>query len=123
MDNGASNFRLWLRTAAGLADFPVATIEPPQAIALLACYLDFLRHTHKNSKDEPVAAKTLVGHLNAAYAYLQLTTQRTLPINYSASGKSKLVPLLGDQISFCQNWQQPQERPQPLNLDHLLDLL
>jgi hypothetical protein len=64
-------------------------------------------------------AKTIVGHLNAAHAFLQAASGRVVPI-YQGLGKSaKLIPLLGDTIALRQKWQQPQPKREPLTWELL----
>jgi len=59
----------------------------PDALAVLAAYLDFKAPTALNPQTgDPVQATTLNNHLQAAAAYLQLVT--SLPVSIMSSSSS-----------------------------------
>ena len=119
MDNRAADFRCWIRMATGLSHFPLGSLKPAAAMALLAVYTDFVKNTRKNSEGQPILVKSIVAHLNAAHAFLQAVTGRVIPI-YQGQGKNaKLIPLIGHTIALQQKWQQPKPKREPLTWDIL----
>jgi len=87
MDSRATAFRSWLFTSAGYSDVTLLKMTESAAIAVIAAYLDVIARSGVNPQTgDPVQAKTLNLHLQAAAAYLRSTTH--LQINISTKGSS-----------------------------------
>jgi len=90
MDSQASAFR-WLFTTTG-SDFSLHGMTELDALAVLAAHLDYKARTALNPHTgDPVQAKTLNNHLQAAAAYLRLST--SLPVSIMSSTSSTHPPL------------------------------
>jgi len=87
----------------------------PDALAILAAYLDFKAHTAVNPHTGyPIQAKTLNNHLQAAAAYLHLSTSLPVSIMSSSSSSSPhLTSFFADILCSRAKWTVPHPKRLP----------
>jgi len=87
----------------------------PDALAVLAAHLDFKAHTTLNPQtSDPIQAKTLNNHLQAASAYLRLVT--SLPVSIMSSSSSSnpcLTSFFADILRLRAKWAVPHPKRLP----------
>jgi len=87
----------------------------PDALAVLAAYLDFKARTALNPHTgDPIQAKTLNNHLQAAAAYLRLVTSLPVAIMSSSSSTSpRLTSVFADILRSRAKWAVPHPKRLP----------
>jgi len=115
MDSQASAFRSWLFTTAGYSDITLPGMTEPDALAVLATYLDFKARTALNPQtSDPIQAKTLNNHLQAAAAYLRLVTSLSVSImSSSSSSNPRLTSFFADILRSRAKWAAPHPKRLP----------
>jgi len=87
----------------------------PDALEVLAAYLDFKARTALNPQTgDPVQAKTLNNHLQAAAAHLRLAT--SLPVSIMSSSSSsnpRLISFFAAILRFRAKWAVPHPKCLP----------
>jgi hypothetical protein len=111
VDSRATSFRNWLISAGGYHNLCCAQrISPPQAIGLLAAFIDHIGSTPYNAAGDLRQANTLLHYLTAAAKFLESITHQAIPLYDTSGPKPTLIPLLGDKIAQRRKWQTPKPK-------------
>ncbi len=123
MDNRAATFRDWLSASCGYHNICCTkTITPPQAIGLLAAFIDHLSATPYNAAGAFRQANTLLHYLNAAAKFLEFITASNISLYDTSGPKPTLIPILGDKITQRRKWQTPKPKREAYTFEILQTL-
>jgi hypothetical protein len=114
MDNRAAHFRDWLATSCGYSHLCCAVgITAPQAVGLIAAYVNQVASTPYNKQGDLPRSNTLSQYANAAFSFLRKIIPSDFDIYEMKGSKRVLVPFIGEQIARRRKWQPINPKREP----------